>query len=97
MDSLKRVLNALLALEGTTLDASKEAYALLEDGASAGGPPKANQVVSKALAVETTIGLPLHARWSSLTIPGAHRARLHDRLMLGSYVKQMEWGCPSMD
>ena len=39
MDSPERAIDALLALEGVAQDASKEAYASLEDGAPAGGPP----------------------------------------------------------
>ena len=68
---------------------SKEACASLEDGALTGGPPNTNQVVIEALFVEITVCLPLQARRSSLAISNARRARLPDRLVLGSYVKLM--------
>ena len=50
MDSPEQASDALSALEGVAQDASEEACASLEDGASAGGPPNANQAVSEALA-----------------------------------------------
>ena len=96
-DSLEQASNALSALEGATQDASKEAYASLEDGALAGGPPNAYQVVSEAPSTETIVGSPLQARRSSLTTFDACKARLLDRLVLGLYVKPMEWARPSMD
>ena len=66
-------------------------------GAPVGGPQNADQVVSEAPAAKTTIGPPLQARWSSPTILDARRARLPDRLMMGLYVKPIEWSCPSVD
>ena len=97
MDSLERASDALPTLEGAAQDASREACASLEDGALARGPPKDDQAVSEAFAAETTICLPLHAKWSSLIIPSSRRVRLLDRLMLGSYVKPIEWGRPSVE
>ena len=55
MDSPKRAPDALSTLEGTAQGVPKEAYALLEDGISAGGPPSANNVVGEAPFVETSI------------------------------------------
>ena len=52
-------------LEGVAQDTSEEACALLENGASAGGPPNGNQDVSENSTAETTISPPLQARWSS--------------------------------
>ena len=86
-----------MALEGSAQDASKEACASLEDGAQTEGPPNADQAVSEAPSIETTVGPSLHARQSSLVILGAHKPTLPDRLMLGSYVKPMEWDHPSRD
>ena len=42
MDSLDRDFDALPPLEGAAQDASKEAYASLEDGALAKRPPNTN-------------------------------------------------------
>ena len=70
---------------------------MLEDGALIEGPPNVDEAVSKALTAETTIGPSLQARQSNLTIPDIGRVGLPNRLMLGSYVKPMEWGCPSVD
>ena len=84
-----------------TQDAFKEACASLEDRAPTGGPPNVDQVVSEAPSAETTIGPPLLARRSSLTTSNACKARLPDKLpdklVLGSYVKLMEWAHPSVD
>ena len=97
VDSLERAPDALSTLEGTAQEASRESCASPDDETPAGGPPNANQVVSEAPAAEITIGPPLQARRSNLTIPSTRRARLPDRLMLGSYVKPMEWGHPLVD
>ena len=97
LDSPERTLDALMALEGASQDTSKAACASLEDGAPAEGPPNADQAISESLAAETTIGPPLQTRRYNLTIPDAHRANLPDRLMIGSYVKLIEQGSPSMD
>ena len=96
MDSPKRAPDAMLSLKGATQEAFKEACASLENRALAGGPPNADQAVSEAPATEITVDAPLQARWSSLIIPNVCKARLPNKLMLGSYVKLMEWGCPSM-
>ena len=97
MDSPERASNALPALEGAAQDASREAYASQEDGALAEGPPNTYQVVSEAPSTETIVGPPLQARRSSLATFNALKARLPNRLVLGSYVKPMEWARPSMD
>ena len=98
MDSLEeRASDALSALEGATHDASKKACASLENEALAGGPPNADQAIREAPFAETTIGPLLQDGRSNLVVPGARKARLPDRLMLGSYVKLMEWGHPSGD
>ena len=97
MDSLERALDALPVFEGAAQDASREACASSEDGDTTRRVPNADQVVSEASIVETTLRSPLQARRSSFIIPDACRARLPDRLMLGSYVKPMKWGRPSVD
>ena len=97
VDSSERAYDALPALEGAAQDASREACPSLEDGTLVGGPPNADQVVNEAPFVGTTIGLPLLARRSCLATFGARKARLPDRLVLGSYVKPMEWARPSTD
>ena len=96
-DSPERASNALPALEGTAQDASREAYASLEDRALAGGPPNAYQVVSEAPSTETIVFPSLLARRSSLATFDARKVRLPDRMVLGSYVKPMEWARHSMD
>ena len=63
----------------------------------AGGHSNTNQAVSEASDVKTTIGPLLQARRFSLAIFYSRRARLPIRLMLGLYVKPMEWGRPSVD
>ena len=88
---------SLASLEGAAQYASREACASLEDGALAKGPPNTDQTVSEALAVEITIGPSPWDKRSNLTFPGAYRARLPDKLMLGSYVKPIEWGRLSVD
>ena len=47
--------------------------------------------------METTVGPSLQARWFSLVIPNARRARLPDMLVMSSYVKSMEWSRPLAD
>ena len=59
VDSPKRASDSLPALEGVTQDASKEAYALLENEAPVEGPPYADQVIREAPSAETAIGPPL--------------------------------------
>ena len=59
VDSLERAPDALSTLKEAAQDASNEPYALMEDGAPAGGPPKADQAISEALAIKITIGPPL--------------------------------------
>ena len=66
-------------------------------GALAEESPNADQAISEALAAETTIGPSLQDGRFSLAILDAHKARLPDRFMLGSYVKPMEWGSPLVD
>ena len=61
----------------------------MEDGASAEGLPNADRAISEALVAKKTIGPPLQTRRT--------RARLPDKLMLGSCVKPMEWSHPSVD
>ena len=97
VDSPKRASDVVSALEGAAQDTSKEACASLEDGAPIGGPPNADQAVSEAPSIETNVSPPLQARRFSLAIPDACKARLLDRLVLGSYVKPMKWGRPSTD
>ena len=91
MGSPERASNSLSTLEGAAQDASKEACASLEDGALVGGPPNADQVVREAPYVETIVSPLLQARRSNLIIPDAHKVRLPNRMVLGSYVKPMEW------
>ena len=59
VDSPERAPDALLTLKGVAQDTSREACTSLEDGALARGPPNADQAVSEALAVKTTISLSL--------------------------------------
>ena len=62
----------------------------------AGGHPNDDQVV-RALSTETAVGSPFLARRSNLATSGACKIRLPDRLVLGSYVKPMEWARPLVD
>ena len=59
VDYPERASDALLAWEGAAHDASKEACALLEDGALTRRPPNPDQAVSEASSTETIVGLPL--------------------------------------
>ena len=95
VESPERASDSLLTLEGAGQDASKEACASLEDGAPTRGPLNADQAISEAPSAEITVSSPMQARRSSLAIPNARRARLPDRLVLGLYVKPIEWGRPS--
>ena len=61
VDSLERASDALSALEGASQDASKEAYALLEDVVPTGGSPNADGVVGEAPS-EIAVGLSFLAR-----------------------------------
>ena len=97
VDSPERASGALPALEGATQDASRETCASLEDGASVEGPSNANQVVSEAPSIKIVVGPSLLARRSSLATFSARKARLPDSLVLGSYVKPMEWAYFSTD
>ena len=74
VDSPKRVSDALLALEGASQDASKEACALLEDGVPIEGPPNAVGVVGEAL-LEIVVGPSFSVR---LANADPHRPRLLD-------------------
>ena len=91
LDSLEQASDALPALEGAAQGIPREACASLEDGAPVGGPPNVDQVVSEAPFAETVFGPSLLAKQSSLATSSTSKARLLDRLVLGSYVKPMEW------
>ena len=93
MDSPERASDTLSALEGAFQDASREACASLEDRILTKGPPDAARVEGEARS-EIDDGLSFSAK---LANAGRSRPRLHDRLMLGSYVLQQEWDCPSVD
>ena len=70
------------ALEGAFPDASREAWASLEDGVPIGGPPNAVGVAGEP-PLEIVVGLSFSAR---LANTGPRRPKLLDRLTLGSYV-----------
>ena len=86
MDSPERASDALPALEGVDQDAC----ASLKDGAPTRGPSNADQGAREAPSAERAIGSPLRARQSSLATSGTYKARLPDKLVLGSYVKPTE-------
>ena len=74
-----------------------EACASLEDGASAGEPPLEDEVANEALPAEEEGSSPPRAKWPSLALFRAWRTRPPDKLILGSYVKPLEWSHPSVD
>ena len=87
MDSLERALDALLALEGASQDASREACASLEDGVSVEGPSNAEGVVREAPS-EIAVGPSFSARIANAS---PCRPKLPNQLMLGTYVLLHEW------
>ena len=97
MDSPKRAPGALSAFEGNARGASREACASLEDEAPAEEPPLNDKVTNEALPTEEAGGPPPQARRPSLTLSRARRTRPLDKLILGSYVKLLEWSRPPMD
>ena len=97
VDSLERAPNVLLALEGDARGASREACASLENGAPTRELPLADEVTNEALPIEKAGGLSPKARWPSLSLFGARKTRPPDKLILGSYVKPLEWSRPSAD
>ena len=69
IDSLEQASDALLALEGVSQDASKEACASLEDVVSAGGSPNVDGVV-----VEAPIEIAIRPSfWPGLHMPALLR------------------------
>ena len=96
-NSPKRASDALLALEGATKDASKDACASLEDGTLARRPQSIDKVVGEGPFAETTVGQPLLARQSNLAILGPRKPRVLDRLVLNSPFKPMKWDYLSVD
>ena len=94
VDSPERALGALSALEGDARGASLEACASLEDRSPAGEPLLDDEVENEALPVEEA-GSPLpRAKWPSLALFRARRTRPPNKLILGSYVKLLEWSRP---
>ena len=71
-----------LGRHSTSQDASREAYASLEDGVPVEGPPNADELVRDASS-ETTVRSLFLARVANA---GLSRPRLPNWLMLGSYV-----------
>ena len=78
-------------MEGDTRGASREACALVEDGAPVGGPPLNGEVANDAFPIEEVGGLPPRASRHSLTLYGAQSTRPPDKLILSSYLKSLEW------
>ena len=56
VDSQERAFDALLALEGTTQDASREACAPLEGGIPTEGPPSTGNIMGEAPFAKTIVG-----------------------------------------
>ena len=93
MDPPKRASDALLALEGATQEAFREACASLDDGSTTEGPPGADKFVGKALS-EVAVSPLFPAR---LALAGPYKPRGLDRLVLKSTIKPMMWDQPPMD
>ena len=87
MDSLEQDSNSILALEGATQEASREACASLEDGSIVGGPLGANNVVGEAPS-EEIVGSSFLAR---LAMVNPCRPRGPNRLVLKAPVKPTTW------
>ena len=86
MDSLEQTPNDMLDLEGSALDALKEAFATLEDQAPVRGSPNANQVLGEAPSEAAFDQVFL----DKLAIASPRRVRMVDRMVLSSYVQPME-------
>ena len=71
VDSLERAPSALLAFEGDARGASREACALLEDGAPSEEPPLDSEVENEALPVEEAGCPPPRAIRHSFALSGA--------------------------
>ena len=69
----------------------------MEDGISARGPPRANNVVGKAPSIETVVVSLLSTRQFNLAIGSPRRPRGPNRLVLNSSVKPIKWDHPPMD
>ena len=94
VDSPERTPSALLALEGDARGTSWEACASLENGALAGKPPLADKIAKEALLAEEAGGPPPRAKQPSLALSEARRTRPPNKVILGSYVKPLEWSSP---
>ena len=95
MDSPERASSALLAFEGDARGASREACASLEDRTRAREPPLDGEVANEALSTEEAGGPSPQARQPSLALSGARGTRPPEKIILGSYVKPLEWSHPS--
>ena len=82
MDSPDRASDAQPALEGAPQDAPRKACAPPEDGILAEGSSCAEGVVAEAL-LEVAVALSFLTKLES---PGPRKPRMHDRLLLSSYV-----------
>ena len=91
LDYPKRASDAILAFEGTTQEASREACASLEDGGPIRGPLGANKVVGEAPS-EAVVGPSFPAR---LAMADPHRPRGLDRLVMDASIKPTMWDQPS--
>ena len=93
VDSLERAPDALLALEGTSHNASREACASLEDGVLTERPPNADGVMGEA-PIEMGVGSSFSAMLANI---GPCKPRPPNWLMLGIYVMLQEWNHSSED
>ena len=64
---------------------------MLENGTSVGEPPLVDEVANETPPAEEAGGPPPRSRRPCLSLPGARRTRPPDKLILGSYVKSLEW------
>ena len=67
---------------------------MLKDGAPAREPPLNCEVANEDFPIEEAGGLPPLTSRHSFTFFGAQRTRPPNKLILGSYVKLLEWSRP---
>ena len=93
MDSPERDSEAIPTLEGAAQEASREVSKVLEDGVPAKGPFDTDRVARETPS--EIAGGPLFS--ARLANASPERARLPNRMVLGSYVPLQECGRPLLD
>ena len=95
VDTSDRVLKAPSAFGGVAQDASRNAYATLENEIQAKEFPRVDDASTEASHIKATDAPPPRAKRARFVVDGVWRPP--NRMMLSSYVEPMEWAKPTED